>query len=117
MDLFDKEDTLNLLKPKIEILHRWLKRVLRHRHVGDTRGAGLMAGVELVKNKETREPYPAEDRTGWRVALDAREKGVFLRPLGDCIVIMPPLAISEENLTAMLNRIDESIVIVTGKNP
>ncbi|MEO5359122.1 MAG: adenosylmethionine--8-amino-7-oxononanoate transaminase [Nitrospirota bacterium] len=115
LDLFDKEDTLNHLMPKIEILDKWLKRLLRLKHVGDTRNAGFMAGVELVKNKETREAYPVEDKTGWRVVLDVRDKGVFLRPLGDCIVIMPPLSISEENLTAMLSRIEDSIAIVTEK--
>ncbi|MBF0320717.1 MAG: adenosylmethionine--8-amino-7-oxononanoate transaminase [Nitrospirae bacterium] len=113
IDLFEKEGTLQQLKPKIEILHEWLKRILRYRHVGDTRGAGLMAAVEIVKNKETREPYPFEDKIGWRIVLDVRGKGVFLRPLGDCIVIMPPLAISPENLTAMLSRTEESIAGIT----
>ncbi|MBF0458457.1 MAG: adenosylmethionine--8-amino-7-oxononanoate transaminase [Nitrospirae bacterium] len=116
VDLFDKEDILTRLRPKIERLDKWLRQILRHDHVGNTRSAGFMAGVELVKNKETREAYPIEDKTGWKVALDVRKKGVFLRPLGDCIVIMPPLTISEENLTAMLTRIEESICSVTEKS-
>ncbi|MBF0486980.1 MAG: adenosylmethionine--8-amino-7-oxononanoate transaminase [Nitrospirae bacterium] len=116
MDLFDKEDTLNRLGPKIEILDMWLRTIRGRAHVGDTRNAGFMAGVELVKNKATREAYPVEDKTGWRVAFDVRARGVLLRPLGDCIVIMPPLAISEENLGAMLDRIGESIACVTEKS-
>jgi adenosylmethionine-8-amino-7-oxononanoate aminotransferase len=112
-----KEDTLNQLKQKIEILQRWLKLVLSYKHVGDTRSAGLMAAVEILKDKETSEPYPFEDKIGWRIVLDVRGKGVFLRPLGDCIVIMPPLAISAENLTAMLSRIEESIIAVTEERP
>ncbi|MBF0567665.1 MAG: adenosylmethionine--8-amino-7-oxononanoate transaminase [Nitrospirae bacterium] len=116
MDLFDKEDTLNRLRPKIEILEKWLLAIRGRAHVGDTRSAGFMAGVELVKNKETREAYPIQDKTGWRVALDVRTRGVLLRPLGNCVVIMPPLAISEGNLRAMLHRIGESIACVTEKS-
>lgn len=114
LDLFETEDTLNQLRPKIEILAQWLKRILHIcGHVGDVRSAGFMAGVELVRDKKTREAYPADEKMGWRVVLDVREKGVFLRPLGDCIVIMPPLVISEDNLSAMLQRLEESIINVT----
>ncbi|MCG6550880.1 MAG: adenosylmethionine--8-amino-7-oxononanoate transaminase [Candidatus Magnetominusculus sp. LBB02] len=117
IDLFDKEDVLNRLRPKIEILNNWLKKLLRLSHVGDVRAAGFMAGIELVKNKETRQAYPTEDKMGWRVALDVRDKGVFLRPLGNCIVIMPPLSISEDNLRAMIGRTEQSIIKVTDPRP
>jgi adenosylmethionine-8-amino-7-oxononanoate aminotransferase len=78
--------------------------------VGDTRNAGLMAAVELVQDKETRTPFPYSDKMGWKVCLDVRRKGVFIRPLGNVLVLMPPLAISMDNLKTMLKHIEDSII-------
>jgi len=114
LDIFEKDRTLERLQPKIEIFHAWLKETVSLEHVGDARAWGLMGGVELVKDRETKEEYPWEEKMGWRVVYRAREKGLFLRPLGNVIVIMPPLAISEENLKRMLDIIAESIREVTG---
>ncbi|MEJ2184230.1 MAG: aminotransferase class III-fold pyridoxal phosphate-dependent enzyme, partial [Nitrospirota bacterium] len=79
----------------------------------NVRNAGLMAGVELVREKESKEPYPWEEKMGWQVALAARDKGVFIRPLGNVLVLMPPLAISPENLKTMLTVIENAIEKVT----
>jgi adenosylmethionine-8-amino-7-oxononanoate aminotransferase len=113
LDLFEKEQVLEKLKEKIAILESWLKGVLDLRHVGDVRNSGMMAGVELVKDKKTREPYEWAEKVGWRVAYRAREKGVFIRPLGNVIVIMPPLSISGKNLHQLLKVIRDSIVRAT----
>lgn len=114
LDLFEKEEVLKNLQPKIEILEAWLKDVINLKHVGDVRNAGFMAGVELVKDKNTKEPYEWAEKIGWRVAYNAKEKGVFIRPLGNVIVIMPPLSISHDNLNQLLKVIKDSIVKVTG---
>ncbi len=113
LDLFEKEQVLKELKGKIEILEAWLNDFLNLQHVGDVRNIGLMAGVELVRDKKTKEPYAWAEKMGWRVAYRAREKGVFIRPLGNVIVIMPPLSISSENLKQLLKVIKDSIVAVT----
>ena len=84
-------------------------------HVGDARAWGLMGGVEIVKDKKTNEGYPWEEKTGWQVVYKARERGLFLRPLGNVIVIMPPLVISEDNLKQMLDVIAESIQEITAQ--
>ena len=70
-------------------------------HVGDVRQRGLMAGIELVEDRATKEPFPAAVRMGARVCRAARERGVLLRPLGDVVVVMPPLAID----LALLDRL------------
>jgi adenosylmethionine-8-amino-7-oxononanoate transaminase len=111
--LFAKENVLKNLKKKIDILDAWLKDVSNLQHVGDVRKAGMMAGVELVKNKKTKEPYDWEEKMGWRVAYHARDNGVFIRPLGNVIVIMPPLSISEKNLEGLLDVIRYAIISVT----
>jgi adenosylmethionine-8-amino-7-oxononanoate aminotransferase len=78
------------------------------------RQKGLIAAVELVKDKGTKEPYPWEDRMGWKVAYNARENGVLIRPLGNVIVIMPPLSIGIGDLNHLLEVIKQSIIAVTG---
>ncbi len=115
LELFEKEKVLDGLTHKIEILEAWLKDILKLTHVGDVRYVGLMAGIELVRDKKTKEPYNWEEKIGWKVVYEARNKGVFLRPLGNVIVIMPPLIISEENLNQMLKVIRKSIIAVTEK--
>ena len=113
LDLFEKEEVLKSLEKKIEILETWLKEVLNLKHVGDVRNIGLMAGVELVRNKKTKKPYDWTEKIGWHVTYRARDNGVFIRPLGNVIVIMPPLSISKQNLNQLLKVIKDSIVAVT----
>jgi adenosylmethionine-8-amino-7-oxononanoate aminotransferase len=116
LDLFEKEDILENLKGKITVLETWLKDVLNLKHVGDVRSIGLMAGIELVRDKKTREPYDLAEKAGWRVVYHAREKGVFIRPLGNVVVIMPPLCISEQNLDQLLKVVKEAIIVATEKS-
>jgi adenosylmethionine-8-amino-7-oxononanoate aminotransferase len=67
-------------------------------HVGDVRQRGLMVGIELVRDRATREEFPHGLRAGHRVILEARGMGAILRPLGNVVVLMPPLAMSEGEL-------------------
>ncbi|MEW6003515.1 MAG: aminotransferase class III-fold pyridoxal phosphate-dependent enzyme, partial [Nitrospirota bacterium] len=114
LELFEKEGVLESLKGKVEVLKEGgLKEILNLRHVGDIRSIGLMAGIELVRDKKTKEPYDWSDKMGWRVAYSAREKGVLIRPLGNVVVIMPPLSISEQNLGQLMKVIRDSIAEVT----
>lgn len=113
LDIFEKENTLETLNPKIEMLESFLHDISTLDHVGDARNRGLMAGIELVKDKSTKEPYPWEEKMGWRVCYYAREHGVIIRPLGNVIVIMPPLSISPENLAQLLKVIKEGIIKAT----
>jgi len=78
-------------------------------HVGDIRCHGLMVGIELVRNKTTKEPYPMKARIGHRVAAAARTRGLLIRPLGNIIVLLPPLSTSEKVLTRMVDILSDSI--------
>jgi adenosylmethionine-8-amino-7-oxononanoate aminotransferase len=109
LDVFEKEKTVENLAPKIRLLEDRLRGLSGLAHVGDARNKGLMAGIELVRVKETKEPYEWEEKIGWRVCYRLREKGILLRPLGNVIVIMPPLSISEEELGGMLDAVEEAI--------
>jgi adenosylmethionine-8-amino-7-oxononanoate aminotransferase len=113
LDIFEKEDILKNLQPRIEILEEGLREISGLPHVGEARNRGLMAGVELVRDKATKEPYPWEEKAGSQVANHAKGKGVFIRPLGNVVVIMPPLVIGEPDLRRMMDVIGEAITAVT----
>ncbi|HEV3261075.1 MAG TPA: adenosylmethionine--8-amino-7-oxononanoate transaminase [Gemmataceae bacterium] len=93
LELLETAGTLAAVPGKAERLRLHLQRLAALPHVGDVRQRGLMAGVELVRDKATRQPFPAAQRMGAHVCRMARDRGVLLRPLGDVVVIMPPLAI------------------------
>ena len=112
--IFKREKTLERLKPKIESLKNGLERFKELEHVGDIRQKGFMAGIELVKDKQTKEPYPLEERIGIRVCQKAREYGVILRPLGNVIVLMPPLAIRKEELKQLVDAAYKAIEVIAG---
>jgi len=103
LDIFEKEKTIEKLGPKIALFEKLLERFEGLSHVGEVRQIGLVAGIELVKNKRTKEPFPSKDRVGYRACLKMRERGVILRPLGDVVVIMPPLSVKESELRKIVD--------------
>jgi adenosylmethionine-8-amino-7-oxononanoate aminotransferase len=111
--VFRTERTLARLQPKIAALTRLLRSLKDLPHVGEIRQQGFMAGIELVQNRSAKAPYPLEQRIGQRVVLEARRHGLFLRPLGDVIVVMPPLTVTVRELTRMVSIARESIRTVT----
>ncbi|MBF0559394.1 MAG: adenosylmethionine--8-amino-7-oxononanoate transaminase [Nitrospirae bacterium] len=113
LDIFEKEQTLINAAEKIVLLENELKEIAELSHVGETRNKGLMAGIELVRDKQLKEAYSWEEKIGWAVAYKAREEGVLLRPLGNVIVIMPPLAISVKSLERLMDVVNKSIIAVT----
>jgi adenosylmethionine-8-amino-7-oxononanoate aminotransferase len=83
------------------------------RHVSDVRQWGYMIGIELVLDKASRKNYAPELRIGHKVNLEARKRGVLIRPLGDIIILMPPLTISARELATLLDVVYDSIRVVT----
>ena len=114
LDLFESDGLLEALQGKIALLAARLALFARLPHVGDVRQFGLAAGVELVQDKESRQAYPWEQRIGIRVCLEARRHGIFLRPLGNTLVIFPPLAIAPEELELLLDGLERSIRAIAG---
>ncbi|MBI3616279.1 MAG: adenosylmethionine--8-amino-7-oxononanoate transaminase [Candidatus Omnitrophica bacterium] len=96
--IFRRERVLERLKPKIRLFTEELGPFKQLLHVGEVRQRGLIAGIELVRDKVRRTPYPWEEKIGIRVCQSLRERGILLRPLGNVIVLMPPLAISPDEL-------------------
>src|SRR4029434_10900644 len=100
---------LERLPHRIERLGFELQRLRDLPAVGEVRQFGLAAGVEVVAYRQTRMPYPAAERRGMRVCRAARTRGVFLRPLGDVIVLMPPLSLTEPEITPLVDAIEFGI--------
>jgi adenosylmethionine-8-amino-7-oxononanoate aminotransferase len=113
LDVFIEEQVLEKLPAKIARLAEHLQRIGQHEHVGNVRQCGLIAGIELVRDRATRESYPWSEQRGLRVCKSAREEGVLLRPLGNVIVVMPPLAITLDELDRILLAIERGIEAAT----
>jgi adenosylmethionine-8-amino-7-oxononanoate aminotransferase len=112
--LFTEERTLERLAPKIARLRDRLARdVAPLPHVGDVRQQGVMVGIELVAERATRRPYAPAARMGHRVVRAARARGVVLRPLGNVIVLMPPLAIAPADLDRLVDVTADAIAEAT----
>jgi adenosylmethionine-8-amino-7-oxononanoate aminotransferase len=104
------------IEEKSRLLENLLAPLAGHAHVSDIRLRGMMGGVELVKNKKTDEPYPYEKKMGYKVCAEAKKRGVLMRPLGNVIVLMPPLAISKKDLKFLATVIQESVESATETN-
>jgi adenosylmethionine-8-amino-7-oxononanoate aminotransferase len=103
LDVFEKERTIDRLQVKIELLRRWLARYVEPLEaVGEVRRRGFMVGIELGG-------FPLEARMGHQVTLAARRRGAIIRPLGDVVVLMPPLAIREPQLRRLVEITAEAI--------
>ena len=113
LEVFDEERTLENLQPKIGRLSEHLARMAQLPHVGDVRQCGLIAGIELVRDQATKEAYPWAEKRGIRVCQHALTEGVWLRPLGNVVVIMPPLAISQGELDHICGAVERGIRAAT----
>jgi adenosylmethionine-8-amino-7-oxononanoate aminotransferase len=113
IEVFKKEKTLARLQPKIKAMARLLRPLRRLPHVGDIRQRGFIAAVELVEERQTRKPYPLETRMGHRVAMEARRRGLLLRPIGNVMILIPPLSASLPELRRMVDILRASIEIAT----
>lgn len=103
LEAFRKNKTLEKLQEKIEFLERELQEFKGLDHVGDVRNKGFMVGIELVEDKETKTPYPLSMKMGWKVAGFAAQEEVLIRPLGNVVVLMPPIGISIEDLKKLID--------------
>ena len=72
-----------------------------------------MVGIELVADRATGEPFPSERRLGHQVIVEARRRGVVIRPLGDVVVLMPALAMADDELELLVRTTAEAITAIT----
>lgn len=106
LEVFEEERTLDALAGKIDLLAELLEPIAADPAVKEIRRRGFMVGIELAE-------HPASARMGHQVTLAARRRGVIIRPLGDTIVLMPPLAIAPDDLRRLVEVTQEAIVEAT----
>jgi len=115
LDVFEDEDTLERSRRAAatlrELLHEYVAPLA---HVGPPRQRGLMVGFDLWKDFERDLRFVPDERRAHRATLAARERGVFLRPLGDTMVLMPPLTLSDELLEELVTTAAAAVRDVTG---
>lgn len=113
LEIFEKEAVLKKLKPKIAFFKKQLAPWKRWKHVGEIRQEGMMIGIELVADKENKTPYPLTLRVGKKVCDEAKENAVLLRPIGNVIILMPPLSISLREIKKLIDVVGEAIKKIT----
>jgi adenosylmethionine-8-amino-7-oxononanoate aminotransferase len=104
--LFEQERTIEQLQPKVELLGALLEPVAALPAVAEVRRRGFMVGIEL-------EGFPVEARMGHQVTLEARRRGAIIRPLGDVVVLMPPLGIRADELRQLVEITSAAIEAAT----
>lgn len=105
LEIFRKNRVIKGLQPKIKFLAQKLKMFYNLPSVGDVRQKGFMVGIELVADRDTKKPFAWQDKVGVRVCQKARERGVIVRPLGNVIVLMPPLSVTKEQLAELTDAV------------
>ncbi|MDA1312779.1 MAG: aspartate aminotransferase family protein [Acidobacteria bacterium] len=113
--IIEEEDFLAQAAEKGDYLLRALRAALEdHPHVGDVRGLGLMCGVEIVKDRSTKEEFPASDKVGARLNAETQKRGLFSRLRGDVYCLAPPVVTTRQQLDRIVDVMSESITAVLG---
>ena len=113
LEIFRNERVLERIGEMARRLGDLLAPVATLPHVGEVRQRGLMVGIELVADRTSRAAYAAEERRGWKACLAARKHGVWVRPLGDVVVLMPPYCTSPESLARLVDGVARGIAEAT----
>ncbi len=109
IELLQQPELLESVNVKAGQLRERLNELVKHPNVGDIRGRGFMVGIEMVADRQTQASFPSTTQLGRRICKRALDHGVWIRPLGDVIIVMPPLAIGDDQLATLSNAVIESI--------
>jgi adenosylmethionine-8-amino-7-oxononanoate aminotransferase len=116
LDIIEREGLVGEAKRKGRKLLDGLRSALAaHPHVGDVRGLGMMCAVEIVKDKATKEEFPAADKVGFRVHEETQKRGLYSRHRGDVFLLAPPLVTTDAEIDRILQIMGESVPAVLGK--
>lgn len=107
--LFQQQQLIATIDDKAERLRDHLGPLLEHPNVGDIRGRGLMVGIELVKDRQAKTCFDPAEQIGRNICRLAIERDLWIRPLGDVVVLMPPLVASNDQLDWLADVVIESI--------
>jgi len=109
LKIYEERDILGHVQAVAPRLQEGLRRFAGHRLVGEVRGVGLLAGVELVRDKATKAPFDPKIGAGPMLAARAQEHGLILRAMADTVALCPPLIITAEEIDEMLRRFGKAL--------
>jgi adenosylmethionine-8-amino-7-oxononanoate aminotransferase len=113
LELFERNTLLVQVQQKAAVLATMLEALRHLPCVGDIRQKGLMVGIELVADRATHHPFDPRRRVAANLCMNLRRRGVILRPLGDVIVLMPPLAIREDQLSIIVDALLAELLVLS----
>lgn len=104
-NIFRQQPILKNAEQRARYLNRRLSEALEgHPNVGEIRHIGLIHAMELVQNKQTKQPFDSKARMGYQIYQKALDEGLLLRPLGNVLYFNPPLVITEEEIDKAVER-------------
>jgi adenosylmethionine-8-amino-7-oxononanoate transaminase len=109
LELFEENDIIASLPEKVSLINNALDRIGSLDYIGNVRQCGMMAGIEIVNSKTTKQSFPCEKTIGAKLCAAMRPKGAMMRPLGDVIVLMPPVAIDPPTLSELLDIVTDTL--------
>ncbi|EKN64333.1 adenosylmethionine--8-amino-7-oxononanoate transaminase [Schinkia azotoformans] len=110
LQIFEEDDYIEQIRGKSTYMDKLATGVFNHQaYVGEYRQTGMVGAIELVKDKETKEPFPSEERIGYKIYQIALENGLLLRPLGNVLYFMPPYVITKEEIKTMIEKTNKAI--------
>lgn len=113
LDIFKTERVIERNHQRSQLLREAMEPLKEHPHVGDVRQCGMIGAIEMVQHRDSKQPYPWQERRGLRVYQYALQQGVLLRPLGNVIYFMPPYVISDQQLRFMVDVAGKGIDLAT----
>ena len=102
-----EEKTLEKMQEIMPLFHSRLEKFRDRPNIGDVRYIGLIGALELVKDKKTREGFPAAERIGLKVYKEGLARNLILRPLGNIIYLFLPLCVKKDELEDILERFEQ----------
>jgi len=114
LDLFEQNDLIQRVQERAEHLGQLLDgEIAPLAHVAEVRRWGLMTGIELVEDRDSNRLYSTAAKVPQRIVMEARKRGVIIRPLGNVMVLMPPLSMSSDEMAKLVRVTREAITCVT----
>lgn len=113
IEIMKREQTLQHVRRLGPYLQQKARVLARHEIVGDVRGDHLMLGVELVSHRTGKQPFAPEQAAAHKVAAACRERGVIVRPVGNVIVLSPPLIYTSADVDTVIDALDGALADVT----
>jgi adenosylmethionine-8-amino-7-oxononanoate aminotransferase len=110
LELFEENKILETMPAKIDLISQYFKRFAELPYMGDVRQCGMIGGIELVADKQTKERFAPDKKIGAKVCTAMPPKGAMMRPLGNVIVLMPAVAMDLETLQKLLDIIEDTLI-------